>query len=275
MGPDFLSPAIAVTTWAESVSITRVEAMAAPDIVPSPGRGGRVFATTRWTVVLQAGSLSSQNRADALAQLCRTYWYPLYYYARRSGLPSHDAEDLTQAFFAFLLEKNVVARADPNRGRFRTFLLAAFKNFQANERIYRAAAKRGGGRPLLSLDELQAEKRYTQEPKNYQSPEVLYDRRWAASLLEQTMLALRTEYAALGKGPLFDVLRPVILGGRHHADYEPLARKAGLTEGAFRVAVHRVRSRFREALRQEVGHTVAGPEEIDDELRHLLSVLES
>lgn len=241
---------------------------------PPAGPNGRVFATTRWSVVLQAGGPNSAGSAAALEQLCRIYWYPLYSYARRSGLPAHDAEDLTQSFFAFLLEKDAIARADPSRGRFRTFLLAVFKNFHANERAHRSAAKRGGGKPLLSFEELQAEHSYQEEPKNHLSPERLYDQKWALSLLDQVIQNLRREYATLGKGPLFDVLRGVVWGqAPDEASYAALARRAGLTEGAFKVAVHRLRTRFREALRQEVAQTVGRPEEIDDELRHLLSVV--
>jgi len=237
------------------------------------GPGARVFATTRWTVVLQAGGPTSDGSAAALEQLCRTYWYPLYTFARRSGVPAHDAEDLTQAFFTFLLEKDAIAQANPERGRFRSFLLSAFKNFRANQRAHQAAVKRGGGRVIVSLDELQAEHCYQQEPKSDLSPEKLYDQKWAASLLELVLQNLRLEYTVLGKGPLFDVLRTVIWGGRQETAYSTLARQAGLTEGAFKVAVHRLRSRFKERLRQEVAQTVATPEEIDDELRHLLAAV--
>jgi len=237
------------------------------------GQGARVFATTRWTVVLQAGGPTSEGSAWALEQLCRTYWYPLYSFARRSGVPPHDAEDLTQSFFAHLLEKDVIARADRERGRFRSFLLGAFKNFHANDRARLAATKRGGGRSIISFDEMQAESRYQHEPQNDLSPEKLYEQKWAASLLEQVMQTLRTEYSTLGKGLLFDVLRTVIWGGRQDGGYEALAGQVGLTEGAFKVAVHRMRSRYKECLRQEVAQTVATPGEVDDELRHLLSAL--
>ena len=247
--------------------------MAASDPVSVANPGARVFATTLWTVVLRAGGPTSNGSAAALEQLCRTYWYPLYSFARRTGLPAHDAEDLTQAFFAFLLEKDAIARADPERGRFRSFLLSAFKNFAANERAHQAAAKRGGGKAVVSLDELRAEDRYQHEPKNDLSPERLYDQKWAASLLEQVMLLLRTEYTTLGKGTLFDVLRGVIWGGRQDGGYEKLAQQVGMSEGAFKVAVHRLRTRFKECLHQEVAQTVATPGEIEDELRHLLAAL--
>lgn len=225
--------------------------------------------------MLRAGGPTSDGSAAALEQLCRTYWYPLYSFARRSGVSAHDAEDLTQSFFAYLLEKDAIARADRERGRFRSFLLTTFKNFQANERAHHAAAKRGGGRALVSLDELQAENRYQHEPQTNLSPEKLFEQKWAASLLDQVMQTLRTEYTTLGKGPLFDSLRGVIWGGRQEGGYELLARLAGLSEGAFKVAVHRLRTRFKECLRQEVAQTVATPGEVDDELRHLLTALVS
>jgi RNA polymerase sigma-70 factor (ECF subfamily) len=247
--------------------------MAANDHASVANPGARVFATTLWTVVLRAGGPTSNGSAAALEQLCRTYWYPLYSFARRTGLPAHDAEDLTQSFFAFLLEKDAIARADRERGRFRSFLLSAFKNFAANERAHQTAAKRGGGKAVVSLDEMRAEDRYQHEPKNDLTPERLYDQKWAASLLEQVMQLLRTEYTTLGKGPLFDALRSVIWGGRQNGGYEQLAQQVGMSEGAFKVAVHRLRTRFKECLHQEVAQTVATPGEIDDELRHLLTAL--
>jgi DNA-directed RNA polymerase specialized sigma24 family protein len=247
--------------------------MAATPQASPADQGARVFATTLWTVVLRAGGPTSDGSARALEQLCRTYWYPLYSFARRSGAAAHDAEDLTQSFFAYLLEKDAIARASRERGRFRSFLLTAFKNFQANERAYHGAAKRGGGKALLSLDELQAEDRYRHEPKTDLSAEKLYEQKWAASLLDHVMQGLRTEYQTLGKAPLFEVLRGIIWGGRHESGYGALAQTVGMTEGAFKVAVHRLRSRFKEALREEVAQTVSTPGEVDDELRHLLSAL--
>lgn len=249
--------------------------MAAVEQRTSTGPGGRVFATTRWTVVLQAGGPTSEGSTQALEQLCRTYWYPLYSFARRSGVPPHDAEDLTQSFFAYLLERDVIARADRERGRFRNFLLASFKHYHANQRAHRAAAKRGGGRAIVSFDEMAAEQRYQHEPRSDLTPEKLYDQKWAASLLDQVMLNLQGEYQALGKGAQFRVLRRVIWGARIEGGYEALAREAGLSEGAFKVAVHRLRARFKECLRLEVAQTVATPGEVDDELRHLLAAVGS
>jgi RNA polymerase sigma factor (sigma-70 family) len=248
--------------------------------MPSPlspsaaGEGVRVFATTRWTVVLAAGGSTSAGSTAALEQLCRTYWFPLYSFARGRVLPAHDAEDLIQSFFAFLLEKDVIARADRERGRFRTFLLAALLNFHANERARTGALKRGGGHAIVSFDELQAEARYQREPATTAlSPERLFDQKWAASLLEQVLQTLRREYTAAGKGALFDELRGLLWGGRGEIGYEALGRKLGMTEGAIKVAVHRLRLRFKECLRDEVSHTVANPGEVDDELRHLLASL--
>jgi RNA polymerase sigma-70 factor (ECF subfamily) len=254
-------------TDSSSASISREPATPA-------GKGARVFGTTLWTVVLQAGGPTSGGSAAALEQLFRTYWYPLYSYARRSGVPAHDAEDLTQSFFAYLLEKDAISRANRDRGRFRNFLLASFKNFQANERTRVSAAKRGGGHTIVSFDELQAEDRYRNEPRAILPAEILYDQKWASSLVDRVMAALDAEYASLGKKPLFDLLRQVVWGGRDQG-YEELARQVGTSTGAFKVAVHRLRTRFKECLRQEVAQTVATPGEVDDELRYLLSALGS
>jgi RNA polymerase sigma factor (sigma-70 family) len=220
-----------------------------------------------------AGGSTSAGSAAALEQLCRSYWYPLYSFARYRGLSPHDAEDLIQSFFAFLLEKDVIARADRERGRFRTFLLSALQNFHANERARAGSQKRGGGCAILSFDELQAEARYQSEPATTLSPERLFDQKWAASLLEQVMQILRREYTAAGKGALFEELRTFLWGGRGETSYEALANKLGTTEGAIKVAVHRLRLRFKECLHNEVTHTVATPGEVDDELRHLLTSL--
>jgi RNA polymerase sigma factor (sigma-70 family) len=239
----------------------------------SAGQTCRVFATTRWTVVLQAGGPTSEASAQALEHLCRTYWYPLYSYARRCGVSPHDAEDLTQSFFAHLLEKGVVARADRERGRFRTFLLTTFRHYQINAHAKTVTVKRGGGQAMVSFEELQAEQRYVHDASGELSPEKLFDQRWATSLLERVMLSLRAEYATLGKGALFDLLHSVVWGGRSETGYAALAQEAGLSEGAFRVAVHRLRTRLKECLRHEVAQTVATPGEIDDELRHLMASL--
>jgi RNA polymerase sigma-70 factor (ECF subfamily) len=237
------------------------------------GQGPRVFATTRWTVVLQAGGSTSPGSAAALEKLCRAYWYPLYSFSRRRGLGPHDAEDLVQSFFTFLLEKDVIARADRERGRFRTFLLSALQNFHSNERARAGTQKRGGGQKIVSFDELQAEASYQNEPATHLTPERLFDQKWAASLLEQVIQILRREYAAAGKEPLFEELRGLLWGGRSDLGYDAIGGKLGMSEGAIKVAVHRLRARFKECLRDEVAHTVARPEDVEDELRHLLSAL--
>ena len=231
------------------------------------------FVTTLWNMVVEAGASGDEKAAAALHRLCSMYWYPIYAFIRRRGSTIPEAEDLTQAFFAHLLERDSIARADRERGRFRSFLLTAFKNFHANERARTTATKRGGSNSIVSLEELQAENRYQTEPQTAVTPEKLYDQKWAASLLEQAMATLRAEYDVLSKGPLFDLLRSVVWGGRQEGGYEELARQAGISEGAFKVAVHRMRSRFKECLRQEVAQTVVTPGEIDDELRHLLTAL--
>jgi RNA polymerase sigma factor (sigma-70 family) len=220
-----------------------------------------------------AGGSTSAGSAAALEQLCRTYWYPLYFFARGRGLSPHDAEDLIQSFFAFLLEKDAIATADRERGRFRTFLLTALQNFHANERARAGSLKRGGGCALVSFDELEAEARYRNEPGTALTPERLFDQKWAHSLLEQVLEILRREYVAAGKGALFDALRDLLWGGRGEVSYEVLAHQLGTTEGAIKVGVHRLRLRFKACLHEEVAHTVASPGEVDAELRHLLASL--
>jgi RNA polymerase sigma-70 factor (ECF subfamily) len=218
------------------------------------------------------GSASSES-TQALQQLCRAYWYPLYWFARRRGTSPHDAEDLIQSFFTHLLEKEVFARAERERGRFRTFLLSALKNFESNERARTKTVKRGGREVFVSFDELQAESRYEQEPTSDLSPERLYDQKWAASLLARVLETLRLEYTAAGKAALFEELRHLLWGGRGPTSYDIVAERLGSTEGAIKVAVHRFRSRFKERLQDEVAQTVDDPAAVEDELRHLLSSL--
>jgi RNA polymerase sigma-70 factor (ECF subfamily) len=188
-------------------------------------------------------------------------------------VPPHDAEDLIQSFFTFLLEKEVFARADRERGRFRTFLLCSLKNFQANERARQETQKRGGGQVFVSFEELHAESRYEAEPCSDLSPERLYDQKWAANLLEQVLDSLQREYTVAGKRDVFQRLRPMIWGGREGKTSAMVAQELGTTEGAVKVAVHRLRSRFKERLREDVAQTVETPEAVEDELRHLLAVL--
>lgn len=253
----------------------RVGNMVTPDTdqLPETRSNQRVFATTRWTVVLQAGGASSEGSAQALEQLCRTYWYPIYSFARRRGLSRHDAEDMTQGFFAHLLERDAIGRASQARGRFRTFLLKSFVNFQANEHEKAVALKRGGGRPIIHFEALDAETRYQHEPATNLSPERIFDQKWATALLDQVMQNLRRDYAAAGKAEWFDRLKTVLWGGPGAIGYAQIAAALGRTEGAVKVGVHRLRARYREALLLEVANTLTRGEDVEDELRHLLAAV--
>ena len=232
-----------------------------------------VFATTHWSVVLTAGGSDTVRARHALAKLCQTYWYPLYAYVRRRNFSPPDAEDLTQEFFARFLEHHWVANADREKGRFRTFLLSAMNHFLANEWDKARAQKRGGGVPLLPLEFDTAETRYVREPADNVTPEQHFERRWAMTLLEIVVNRLQAEYELDGKAELFAALNPCLVGDRTSQPYEALARKLGVTEGAVKSAVHRLRQRYRQLLRDEIAHTVAGPAEVEEELRHLIAVL--
>jgi RNA polymerase sigma factor (sigma-70 family) len=237
-------------------------------------REPRAFATSNWSMIARAGATDSPGGRAALAQLCRAYWYPLYWFSRNCGLNQHDAEDLIQAFFEDLLERKAIARADAARGRFRTFLLSSLRNFHSHERARAGAFKRGGGREFISLDALgEAEARFKHEPATEISPEKLFDQKWALSLLDTALGHLRREYAATGKEPWFDELKVVLWGGRGDVSYAEIARRLASTEGAVKVAVHRLRQRFKECLRGEIAQTVLDPAEIDDEMRHLLAAV--
>lgn len=233
------------------------------------GSAGDIFATTRWTVVLAAGRRSSQQADAALEELCRLYWYPLYVFVRRQVATREDAEDLTQAFFERLLEKNYLAGLSSDKGRFRAFLLAALKHFLANEWDRANRQKRGGGVAHLSLDWQNADTRYQVNPADHLSPDKLYDRAWAVTVLERVIARLREENAAEGKTVLFDRLKPFLTVGKSAIPYGDAAAALGLTEGAVRVAVHRLRRRYREVLRAEIGQTLQDPAQTDAEMRAL------
>jgi RNA polymerase sigma-70 factor (ECF subfamily) len=231
-----------------------------------------VFATTRWSVVLNAGRPDSPEASRALAELCRVYWYPLYAYVRRQGFDVPTAQDLTQDFFAKLLEKNYVGIADRKRGKFRWFLLTAFKCFLANEWDRARAQKRGGGAKALSFDEMTAEERYRHEPADALTADQIYDRRWALDLLDRARQRLRQEFTAAGKAERLAHLEP-FLSGTPTADYAQAAARLGLNEAAIRQEAHRFKRRFGELLREEVAQTVAQPDEVADELRYLIDVV--
>lgn len=246
------------------------------DDQPGPGDDSsqhRRFATTHWSVVVAAGRPEDPAAQEALATLCAEYWYPLYAYIRRRGYQAAEAQDLTQGFIVHLLEHNAVQAADQTRGRFRAFLLSSLHHYLANQWRHDQAAKRGGGR-IRSLDLTDGERRYLEEPADALTPERIYERRWAMTLLQKAVATLRSDYEASGKGRLFDVLKTYLGGDEGAVPYRDLATQLGTTEGAVKVAVHRLRQRCRECLRQTIGATVASPTDIDEELRFLFQVVE-
>lgn len=208
-----------------------------------------------------------------MERLCRTYWYPLYAHVRRRGYSPEDAQDLTQEFFARLLTKRWLSAADRNRGRFRTFLLGAFSHFLANEWHRARCEKRGGGREQVSWDQARAEDRYLAEPADELTPEKIYEKRWAATLLEKVLSQLRAEHVAAGKDGFFEAAKDFLWGEKNTLPQVELAAELELSEGALRVAVHRLRGRYRELLRAEISQTVASPDQVDEELRDLMAVL--
>ena len=232
-----------------------------------------LFATTHWSVVLAAGETVSPAADAALAELCLTYWYPLYAFVRRKGHNPHDAQDLTQAFFARLLEKNYVAQADRERGRFRTYLLAAFTHFLADEWDKARRMKRGGDREIISFDAVSAEERYRLEPIDQLDASKLYERRWVTTLFDKVLARLEQEFRDSGKGELFDCLKSSLLADDSGSSYAQLGGRLGLKEDAIKQAVHRMRRRYRELFREEIAQTVAGPGEVEDELKRLFAVL--
>jgi RNA polymerase sigma factor (sigma-70 family) len=232
-----------------------------------------VFASTHWSLVLSAGDKSSPQSTAALGKLCGSYWYPLYAYVRRRGRSPEDAQDLTQEFFARLLEHRWIDRADRQRGRFRSFLLSAMNHFLADEWDKARAQKRGGGLTPVPLQFDVAETRYSHEPADNVTPEQNYERRWALTLLDTVLRRLRSEYEQEGRAELFAALHPCLVGDRSSQPYAELAVKLGVSEGTVKSAVHRLRQRYRQLLHDEIAQTVAEPGEVDEELRHLFTVL--
>lgn len=233
-----------------------------------------VFATTHWSLVLAARDPQSPQSAAALEKLCRAYWFPLYAHARRSGCSKEDAEDLTQAFFARLLEKHFLDSVQQERGRFRTFLLVSLKRFLANEWHRLHAQKRGGFHTHVPLDTELAERKLQAEIAAPEvSPDRAFERRWALALLEQTLARLRAEFVRAGKIAEFDRLKMFLTADSKEIPYATAAAELSMSESALRVAVHRLRRRYRELFREEIAHTLAEGESIEDELRHLLEVL--
>lgn len=228
------------------------------------------FATTHWSVVVSAGDARSSQAERSLAVLCENYWFPLYAFVRRAGHSAEDAQDLTQEFFVRLLDKNFLAVADRQKGRFRTFLLTAVKHFLANEQDRARAKKRGGGQAIVSLEDL--ESRYGREPVDTLTPERIFERQWALALLNQVLSRLQAEMTANNKGLLFDTLKDHLTGNQS-ASHATIAARLGMTEGAIKTAAHRLRRRYRDLLREEIAQTVACPDEIEEEIRYLLDCL--
>jgi len=242
-----------------------VRSKSIPESVGEPG----VFATTHWSVVLRARDSHSPEAYSAMERLCQTYWYPLYSFARRKGQDHEDARDLTQAFFARFIEKGYLSAADANVGKFRTFLLMSMTRFMANEWDKSQTQRRGGGVRVISFDEGEADKRYLLEPVDHNTPETLFDRRWAQTMVGVVLdrLAEETEEKR------FEALKAFLLGDKGEVPYEAAARDLGISVSAITSAIHRMRGRFRAILLEEIGHTVETPKDAEQELRHLLTAL--
>jgi RNA polymerase sigma factor (sigma-70 family) len=244
----------------------------AEGLSPEPGRN---FCTTHWSVVVRAGKDQSAEAAQALETLCRSYWYPLFSYLRGRGFSVHQAEDLTQAFFSQLLTKKYLATADPGRGRFRTFLLTSLDHFLANEWNRERARKRGGGFAFISLDYVRQQEERPVDPGHDLNPQRLYERRWAEAVLAQVLERLRKEFDG-SSVKRFKVLKPFLTELKGTSSYAAAARELGVSEQAVKSAIHRLRQRWRELMREEIGHTLncATSKEIDEEIRYLISVME-
>jgi RNA polymerase sigma-70 factor (ECF subfamily) len=232
---------------------------------------GRDFASTHWSVVLAAAGEHSPQSAAALEKLCRAYWYPLYSFTRRQGHGPQEAADLTQDFFSHLLATNALATVHPRKGKFRSFLLACLKNLIANEWNRARCQKRGGGAPLFSLDEEAAEGRYQLEPVDGLTPEKIFERRWAETLLGRALERLRQECNGAEKTRRFDEVKVFLLGERGEHSFPDVAARLGLSLSAVKALVHRLRSRFRELIRDEIAQTVGRPEDVDQEIRDLFA----
>jgi RNA polymerase sigma factor (sigma-70 family) len=241
--------------------------------LPAPAPSTGWFATTHWSVILRAKEKDSPLAGDALEQLCQVYWRPLYSYVRRQGYPPADAQDLTQEFFSRLLAKDHLRHLHDQRGKFRSFLLTLLKHFLSDERQKLAAKKRGGGKQIISLDDSAAEELYlTGEAKRF-NPDELFERRWAQTLLQQALSRLTREYVLAGKRPLFEALKEIQPGEHGPVSYLELGAQFDLSESAIKSAIHRLRRRHRQILREEIAHTVSCPEEINDEIRYLIALV--
>jgi RNA polymerase sigma-70 factor (ECF subfamily) len=232
------------------------------------------FETTQWSVVLAAGGEDSRAARTALAALCEAYWYPLYAYVRRWGATADDACDLTQAFLTSLLERRDFKGLSQERGRFRAFLLASLRHFLANDAAKRRSQKRGGGAATVPLQSEDAEHRYLVEPVDSATPERLYERRWALTIIDRVLVELRREAETEGRTAEFEAIKACMLGRAAAGSYAAIAARLGVSEGAVRVAVHRLRRRFQARLKQDIAATVSSPDQVDDEIRYLIKALD-
>lgn len=239
---------------------------------PPPAADGVRFGNTQWSMILRAADPGAEGFGPALQELCQAYWQPLYAFVRRSGHAPQDAEDLTQAFFARLLDKNFLAAADPHKGRFRSFLLVTLKRFLANEYERQTAVKRGGRAAFVEIDAVLAESRLGGELARHDSPDALLDKQWAIALLGHVMARLQSEYTESARAELFQDLRASITRDDDAIGYAGIAKHLGTTPAAIKMAAMRLRARYLAILREEIARTVASPDEIDDEIRHLFSV---
>jgi RNA polymerase sigma-70 factor (ECF subfamily) len=239
----------------------------------APARPQAAFNTTHWSVVLAVSQSDSPRAQQALAKLCQTYWYPLYAYVRRRGYSAPDAQDLTQAFFEQLLERRSLTNAAPELGKFRSYLLTAMKHFLASEWKHGTAQKRGGGAQMLSLDWARAAERFDLEPATHASPDKLFEKQWAVTVLGDVLNRLEREYRNENKAELFTALKQTLMGQRETQPYAELARQLGMSESAVKVTVHRLRKRYRELIHDEIANTLGDPTEVEAEMRYLFHVL--
>lgn len=247
--------------------------MSASDPKNSPAEQPRQFTTTRWSVILTALGDDFEQAERALAELCRVYWYPLYAYARRQGANEHDAQDLTQSFFESIIRRNDLNKGSPDKGRFRAWPLNCMKHFLLNEWKKAKRIRRGGEYHFVSLNADEAEDRYRKEPADNMSADRIYERRWALTVIENALDRLESEYAANGRESLYALIKGALTGGEEKTKYATTGEQAGLSEGGVKTAVHRMRKRYRELIRATVLETVSSASEADEELRHLMSVL--
>ncbi|MCI0539235.1 MAG: ECF-type sigma factor [Verrucomicrobiales bacterium] len=238
-----------------------------------PSEPARNFRTTHWSVVLLAGQADLAQSAQALEILCRTYWYPVYSFIRHKGYDVHETHDLTQAFFARLIEKNYVEAADSEKGKFRTFLLTAVTRFLANEQDRAHALKRGGGDTALSLDEEDAEGRFLHEPIHGQAPDKLYDQAWARQVLSVVLDRLRAEFDRAGRTNRFEELKTFLVDDKGALSYAEAAARLGLTPSAVKTGIHRLRQRYAQLIREEIAQTVDDPAQVETEIQYLIDAL--